>query len=61
MRRLWKAFRTDEAGQDLAEYALLVVLIAIVVAAILPGVGAAISTVFTNIIASLGGGAPAGP
>jgi Flp pilus assembly pilin Flp len=49
MRRWWKGFRTDAAGQDLAEYALLVVLIAIVVAAILPGVGTAIATMFTSI------------
>jgi Flp pilus assembly pilin Flp len=49
MRRLWKAFLTDEAGQDLAEYALLLALIAIAVVVALPPVGQAIKTVFQNI------------
>ena len=49
MRTLWRAFWTDEAGQDLAEYALLIALIAIAVVIALPPVGQAIKTVFQNI------------
>ncbi len=45
----------NEEGQDLIEYALLIVLIVLVVAAVLPGVGSAISTVFTDITTQLGG------
>ncbi len=45
----------NEEGQDLIEYALLIVLIVLVVAAVLPGVGTAISGVFTTITTQLGG------
>ena len=45
----------NEEGQDLIEYALLIVLIVLVVAAVLPGVGNAVSTVFQNITTQLGG------
>jgi pilus assembly protein Flp/PilA len=44
MMRLWK----EEEGQDLIEYALLIVLIALAAAAIFPTVGTSINTVFTN-------------
>lgn len=53
MVELWNRFWTDESGQDLAEYALLLVFIAVVVALVLPDVGTAISDVFTNITTSL--------
>jgi Flp pilus assembly pilin Flp len=53
MRSWWKAFRADESGQDLAEYALLIALIAIAVVVALPPVGAAIARVFTNVAGSL--------
>jgi Flp pilus assembly pilin Flp len=45
--------QSREEGQDLVEYALLLVLIAIVVAAVLPGVATAISNVFNDIVAAL--------
>ncbi len=45
----------NEEGQDLIEYALLIVLIVLVVAAVLPGVGDAVSAVFQDITAQLGG------
>jgi Flp pilus assembly pilin Flp len=44
MMRLWK----EEEGQDLIEYALLIVLIALTAAAIFPTVGKSINTVFSN-------------
>ena len=43
----------NEEGQDLIEYALLIVLIVLVVAAVLPGVGDAISNVFNTIAGEL--------
>jgi pilus assembly protein Flp/PilA len=43
--RLWK----DDSGQDLIEYALLAVLIALVVAAAFPPISAAITGVFTKV------------
>ena len=45
----------SEEGQDLIEYALLVVLIAIVVVAALTALGPIISGVFDNIATELGG------
>jgi pilus assembly protein Flp/PilA len=44
-----------EEGQDLAEYALLLLLIAIVVIGAVTLLGGQITTVFTNITGSLGG------
>lgn len=43
----------SEKGQDLIEYALLVVFIAIIVMVVLPLVGTQISTVFFNIKSAL--------
>lgn len=52
---LWNALYNDESGQDLAEYALLIALIAIVVIAAVTLLGGNIQTVFNNIAAALGG------
>ncbi len=49
MKNLMKRFVREEEGQDLIEYALLVVFIALLVVTVLPGVGSAISLTFTNI------------
>ncbi len=46
----------DQSGQDLIEYALLVMFIAIIVFVVLPYVGTQISTVFNTIRSSLPGG-----
>ncbi len=43
----------DEKGQTMVEYALLLVLIALVVAALIPGVTTAIGTAYTNIANAL--------
>jgi Flp pilus assembly pilin Flp len=44
MMRLWK----EEEGQDLLEYALLIVLIVLVAAAAINPLGSTIGTVYTN-------------
>ena len=43
----------DEKGQTMVEYALMLALVAIIVAAFIPGVTNAISTTYTNIAAAL--------
>ncbi|MGH9690939.1 MAG: Flp family type IVb pilin [Candidatus Acidiferrales bacterium] len=49
LTRLWK----EEEGQDLTEYALLLVLIALAAVAALGSVSSAIKSVFTNAAANL--------
>ena len=49
LKKLWQ----EEAGQDLIEYALLVVLISLVATAALKVVGSAVSDVFSNAATSL--------
>jgi pilus assembly protein Flp/PilA len=53
MRNVWNAFWTDESGQDLAEYALLIALIAVIVVVALPPVGQAIKLTFEKISGKL--------
>ena len=43
----------DEEGQDIIEYALIIVLIVLVALAGSPGIGGAISNVFVRVISSL--------
>lgn len=43
-------------GQSLVEYALILVLVAVVVVTVLAGIGRQITTVFTNVTSALGGG-----
>jgi len=47
--RLWK----EEEGQDLTEYGLLLVLIALVAITTMKTLGSAVSDVFSNAAASL--------
>jgi len=49
MRWLWR----DESGQDLTEYALLMVLIALVAIASMKTLGTTVSNVFSNAAANL--------
>jgi pilus assembly protein Flp/PilA len=49
LSRLWR----EEEGQDLTEYALLLVLIALVAIAAITQVGQAVSNVFSNAAANL--------
>ena len=48
LKRLWK----EEQGQDLAEYGLLIVLIALVAIASITRMGHAVSDVFSNAAAN---------
>ncbi len=49
LRRLWK----EEEGQDLIEYALLVVLISLIAVASLRVAGQAVSDAFSNAASNL--------
>jgi pilus assembly protein Flp/PilA len=49
LKRLWK----EEEGQDLTEYGLLMVLIALVAVASMQVLGSAISNVFSNSASNL--------
>jgi Flp pilus assembly pilin Flp len=46
---------SDESAQTLTEYSLLIVLIAIVVAVLLPGVATAIDGLLAGVTAAFGG------
>ena len=61
MRKLITRLLRDDEGQDLVEYVLLVSLIALAVAAAFPPVTNAITAVFTNVGAALGGGGGGAP
>jgi pilus assembly protein Flp/PilA len=50
-----RAFRRDETGQDLLEYALLVGLIALVCVVAVTAAGNSVSRIFGAIAASLAG------
>lgn len=53
---MWvKNWIAEQEGQDLVEYALLLVLIALVVAAALSAGGTAIQGAWSKIVAALGG------
>jgi Flp pilus assembly pilin Flp len=47
--RFWSAFLQDEAGQDIVEYSLLLVLIGASAVFILTAMGANISAIFSKI------------
>ena len=51
--RSWFISRKGEKGQDLAEYALLIGLIALIVILAVTVLGTQISTIFSNITSSL--------
>ena len=51
---MFKQFSMSEEGQDLVEYALLLVFIALAAIAILPTVGQAINNVFNQSASTLG-------
>jgi Flp pilus assembly pilin Flp len=53
-RRLFASL-TDEHGQTLSEYSILVALIAVVVIAALPGLAAPLRTFFASALQVLGG------
>jgi len=49
-----RALTTDESGQDLLEYALLVALIALVAFGAVQLAGGSVNTIFSNIATKLG-------
>jgi pilus assembly protein Flp/PilA len=55
MLHVLKAIWVDDSGQDLAEYGLLVALIAIVVIAALTALGQNINTLFTGVASVMAG------
>jgi len=48
MQSLWRTFRSDEAGQGLVEYALIIALVAVGLVAILLVLRNSIGAVFNN-------------
>ena len=52
-----KSFASNDEGQDLLEYALLVALIALVAIAAVTAAGTSVSAIFTSIAGKLGGAA----
>jgi pilus assembly protein Flp/PilA len=52
-----KSFVSNDEGQDLLEYALLVALIALVAIAAVTAAGGSVKTIFTNIANALNGAA----
>jgi Flp pilus assembly pilin Flp len=55
MGKLLTQFLKDEQGQDLVEYALLLVFIALAAIAVLPTLGSAVNNVFSQSASTLGG------
>ena len=60
MHALWQAFWTDDSGQGLVEYALIIALVAVGLIAILLVLRNAIGNVFNNAAAQLNN-APTNP
>jgi pilus assembly protein Flp/PilA len=50
-----KRFTREESGQDIIEYALMIVLVALVVVGAVPNISTAVSQVFSKAISALGG------
>src|SRR5688572_29669327 len=55
MVELLKKFMKDEEGQDLVEYALLLVFLALAAIAVLPTLGSAVNNVFSRSASTLSG------
>ncbi len=53
MKQIMKLLWREERGQDLTEYALLLVLVALVAIATMQTLGSAISNVFANAASNL--------
>ena len=53
MIEMIKKFIRDEEGQDLVEYALLLVFIALAAIAVLPTLGSAVNNVFSRSASTL--------
>ena len=53
MKKLLVRFLTEESGQDIIEYALMIVLVALTVAGLTPGIDSAVSQVLSAATSSL--------
>jgi Flp pilus assembly pilin Flp len=53
MRRLFERLWQEEAGQDLTEYGLLLLFIALTAIVVVKGLGSVVKNVFSNASASL--------
>jgi len=51
--RLWKLLTVDERGQGLAEYGLIIVLVAIVAVSAVSMFGGTVSNLFTRLAATI--------
>jgi len=60
MKRFWQAFSSDDSGQGLVEYALIIALVAVGLIAILLVLRNSIGNVFNNAATQLNN-APANP
>ncbi len=56
--RLWLNLQGEESGQDLAEYGLIIALIAVVAIAALEVLGGGISTALDSVATALSGAGP---
>ena len=54
MRKLFEQVWSDQSGQDVAEYALMLAVILVLVIATIKSIGTEASTVFTNTSTALG-------
>ena len=45
----FESLRSDERGQGMVEYALILALVSVAAIAVLPGLGTAVSGVFTSV------------
>ncbi len=53
MKNIIIRFLTEESGQDIIEYALMIVLVALTVAGLTPGIDSAVSNVMYAAVSSL--------
>ena len=53
MKRMLHSFWSDDEGQDLIEYALMLTLILLVSVAAIQGIGTKVSQIFTDVNNSL--------
>lgn len=56
MKNLLQNWQQDHSGQALTEYALILAVIAIAAVAVMTLLGEQLTTVFNNVLTSLGGG-----
>lgn len=49
MKKLWNKFVSEESGQGMVEYGLILALIAVVVIAVLQALGGKVQTTFDSI------------